>query len=206
MGETSDHADLVHYLRDVLTWLFYGLACAVYENLNFYQTDYYREQPLAPELAVIKGVNFRRMRSWRVGKSGPAPQVVFEIVSKETWKKDLKEKPVRYAHMGVQEYFVYDPNDPLILREPAHRLHGWQLDPVTQQMREIPLRPDGSLWSIQLQSLLVPDGAYLRLYDQYRQLCLTKAEAEERRAEMAEKRAQILAEKLRSLGIDPDQL
>ena len=24
MGETSDHADLVHYLREVLTWLFEG--------------------------------------------------------------------------------------------------------------------------------------------------------------------------------------
>src|SRR5213080_4816282 len=133
MGVTSDHADLVHYLRDVLTWFFEGQACAVYENLNFYQTDYYKEEPLAPDIAVIKGIEFRRVRSWRVGKSGPAPQVVFEIASKETWQKDLKEKPAKYAQMGVQEYFAYDPNDPPLLRRPTSRLRGWRLDPLARQ-------------------------------------------------------------------------
>src|SRR5258708_7347430 len=34
MGETSVHAALVHYLVEVLTWLFRGQACAVYRNLN----------------------------------------------------------------------------------------------------------------------------------------------------------------------------
>ncbi len=38
MGETSVHATLVHYLIEVLTWLLEGQTCAVYENLNFYQT------------------------------------------------------------------------------------------------------------------------------------------------------------------------
>lgn len=82
------------------------------------------------------------------------------------------------------------------------------------------LRPDGTLWSLYLESLLVPDEAYLRLHDSHGQRRLTKAEAEERRAEMAERRAEVearraeaereraeaLAEKLRSLGIDPDQI
>src|SRR5438445_10942379 len=142
MGETSDHADLIRYLMEVLIWFFHGQACAVYENLNFYQTVSYEEKPLAPDIAVIKGMTFRRMRSWRVGTSGPTPQVVFEVASKETWKKDLKEKPVRYAQMGVQEYFAYDPNDPPIGRD-SPRLCGWRLDPSTHQMREMSLRPDG---------------------------------------------------------------
>lgn len=220
MGETSDHSMLVRYLMEVLTYFFKGQACAVYENLNFYQTDYYKEEPLAPDIAVIKGVIFRRTRSWRVGKSGPAPQVVFEIASKETWQKDLQEKPSRYAQMGVQEYFAYDPNDPPLRRKPASRLRGWRLDPLTQQMTEMPLRPDGTLWSRHLESLLVPDGPYLHLADQYGQRRLTKAEAEEQRAEAeaaarqaeairaeaAERRAEALAERLRSLGIDPDQI
>jgi hypothetical protein len=73
-------------------------------------------------------------------------------------------------------------------------------------MREMPLRPDGSLWSIHLNSFLVPDGKYLRLYDQGRNMRLTKEEAETRRAEAEAKRVAALADKLRSLGIDPDQL
>lgn len=213
MGETSDHSMLVRYLMEVLTAFFEGQACAVYENLNFYQTDYYKEEPLAPDIAVIKGVIFRRTRSWRVGKSGPAPQVVFEIASKETWQKDLQEKPSRYAQMGVQEYFAYDPNDPPLRRKPANRLRGWRLDPLTQQMREMSLSPNGRLWSLHLESFLVPDGLYLHLAYQYGQRRLTKAEAEAAarqaeaiRAEAAERRAEALAERLRSLGIDPDQI
>jgi hypothetical protein len=43
-----------------------------------------------------------------------------------------------------------------------------------------------------MESFLVPDAEYLRLYDRNGQLRLTEAEA--------------LAEKLRSLGIDPKQI
>src|SRR5436305_5843069 len=188
MGVTSDHSDLVHYLFEVLTWLFEGQPCEVYDNLNFYQTDDYEEKPLAPDLAVIKGVTFRRTRSWQVGRTGPAPQVVFEIASKETWQKDIKEKPGKYAHMGVQEYFAYDPNEPPLQRRPS-RLRGWRLDPLTQQMRELPLRADGRLWSIHLESFLVPDGPYLRLTDQYGERRLTKAEAEAADRQAAYRRA-----------------
>src|SRR5579864_6479733 len=122
MGETSVHADLILYLFQVLTWLFAGQTCAVYQNLNFYQTSDAMEYPLAPDIAVIKGVHRDRVRSWRIGKRGPAPQIVFEVASSETWDKDLKEKPVRYARMGVQEYFAYDPNEPLIIPASTRRL------------------------------------------------------------------------------------
>jgi Uma2 family endonuclease len=227
MGETSVHADLVLYLFQVLTWLFAGQTCAVYKNLNFYQTSDEMEYPLAPDIAVIKGVNCERVRSWRVGKKGPAPQVVFEVASSETWEKDLKEKPARYAQMGVQEYFAYDPNDPLIIRGSTRRLYGWRFDAERHVMREIPTGQNGAMWSEQLESWLVPDGAFLRLYDRNWQPCLTEAESEARRAAIATslaeieakraanaieraeaeaRRARLLAEKLRSLGINPDEL
>ncbi len=199
MGETSFHADLVRYLMDVLTWWFHGQLCAVYDNLNFYQTANPLEYPLAPDIAIIKGVSHHPTRSWRVGKSGPAPQVVFEIASEETWKKDLEEKPLRYAHMGVQEYFAYDPHESPLPRSANRRLFGWRLDQGRQTMREMPIGPNGSLWSPRLDSWLVPDGAMLRLYDRNGLMRLTYGEAADRRAE-------ALAEKLRSLGIDPDQV
>jgi hypothetical protein len=124
--------------------------------------------------------------------------------------------------MGVQEYYAYDPyKTPLPLsRRKGGRLFGWRLDPRTGQMRSMLQRTDGSLWSPHLESFLVPDGAFLRLYDSAGNLRLTKGEAdahradnEARRAEIAERRAdieaeqkRIFAEKLRSLGIDPEQL
>jgi Uma2 family endonuclease len=255
MGETSFHAELVNYLLDVLRCLFHGQLCAIYDNLNFYQTSNSKEYPMAPDIAVIPGVAYRRIRSWRVGKSGPAPAVVFEIASDETWHKDLQEKPGKYASMGVLEYFAFDPHDfPLPLSR-NRRLFGWRLDPGSRTMREIPPGSNGSLWSHHLQSWLAPDGMTLRLYDSGGQMRLTLAEteaqqrqAETRRADAATRQAEIearraqaeaqranaerqraqaeaqranaeaqraneaiqqtraLAEKLRSLGIDPDQI
>ena len=91
MGETPLHSALIQYLISVLQQLFQGQQCAIYENFNCYQTPDPKEYPLAPDIAVIKGVDYRDdIRSWRVGKTGPAPHVVFEIASEETWKKDLR--------------------------------------------------------------------------------------------------------------------
>jgi hypothetical protein len=127
--------------------------------------------------------------------------VVLEIASQETWHKDLTEKPSKYAVMGVEEYFAYDPNEPALLRG-GRRLFGWRLDHASRLMRQLPLEPDGRLWSRHLESFLVPDYAYLRLYDRTRHLRLTGAQ----RAGIEKRRADALAEKLRSLGIDPDQI
>ena len=213
MGETDFHHALVHYLIEVLTWLFHGRRCAIYGNLNFYQTSDPKEYPIAPDIAVIPGIAHHSIRSWRVGKNGPAPRVVFEIASEETWKKDLLEKPGKYADMGVQEYFAYDPNEPLLSRSANRRLFGWQLDASGRNMSAMPPRSDGSLWSPSLESWLVPDGAMLRLYDRSGQMRLTRAEFADLRADLAARqaaaearRSHVYAEKLRSLGIDPDQL
>ncbi|HZU02039.1 MAG TPA: hypothetical protein VFA10_20370, partial [Ktedonobacteraceae bacterium] len=69
------------------------------------------------------------------------------------------------------------------------------------------------LWSTELDSWLAPEGVFLRLYDRHGNLRLTEAEAmaqqvetEAEAREAADRRAQILAEKLRSLGVDPDDL
>ena len=227
MGETSFHADLVNYLLDVLRWLFHGRLYAIYDNLNFYQTSEYKEYPIAPDIAIIKGIAHRPTRSWRVSEHRPAPQVVFEIASEETWKKDLLEKPGKYAAMGVQEYFAYDPNEPLLSRSANRRLFGWQLDASGHSMKAMPSRSDGALWSPSLESWLVPDGTILQLYDHDGLMRLTHAEFADQQADLAiqqadlatrqtdlaiqqaeaeARRSRVYAEKLRSLGIDPDQL
>ncbi|HJT55578.1 MAG TPA: Uma2 family endonuclease [Ktedonobacteraceae bacterium] len=243
MGQTSDHALLINYLMAVLNWLFAGQPCAVYESLNFYQTANEGERPLAPDIAVIQGVTWRRVKSWRIGVYGPAPQVVFEIASEETWAKDLQEKAWKYERMGVEEYYAYDPNEPMLSlsKRKGQRLFGWHRDPVTGIMQDLSLDARGQLWSPRLNSFLVPNEEYLRLYDRHGQMRLTKdeaetlradteaqradteaaarrieklradaqarrAEVEARRADTESRKSQALAEMLRSLGIDPDQV
>ncbi len=200
MGQTSVHARLRRYLMDVLTWLFWGQRCAIYDSLNFYQTPDVYEYPMSPDIAVIKGVDDDDVTSWRVNKDGPAPQVVFEILSAKTWKADLNEKPAHYARLGVQEYFAYDPNTPLLDRKASSRLAGWQLDPLTRQMQPLSLLPNGSLWSVHLDSFLVPGGKRLYLADRQGHRRLTQAQAEKRRADAEaqarqaeQRRAQFIA-------------
>ena len=91
---------------------------------------------------------------------------------------------------------------------------------ITGLLRAVRLRRDGSLWSPHLESFLVSDGSFLRLYDRYWRLRLTPFEAETEarqaeararlaeaaRADAAEERARVLEEKMRALGMDPDQL
>jgi Uma2 family endonuclease len=204
--ETVLHAELIEYLVAVLKWLFHSQVCTVCRNLAFFAPPELHEPPMAPDIAVIKGSPRQPVSSWRVGITGPAPQIVFEILSAETWKKDVQEKPLAYAHLGVHEYFAYDPN-PIPLAGPmAQRLFGWRLDLASGNMLPLPLPPDGPLWSRELDSFLVPDQQLLRLYDGSHQLRLTGEEAEARRAEAEARRAHVLAEKLRSLGVDPDQV
>jgi Uma2 family endonuclease len=227
MPETIPHAKLIHYLIEVLAWLFHESLCTICENFAFFPPPEHPGPPVAPDIAVIKGVPLQPFSSWQVDVTGPAPQVVFEILSKETWSKDLAEKPALYGSLGVREYFVYDPNVPPLSSVTARRLFGWQFNSVLQQMMALPLLANGSLWSRELDSFLLPDQDMLRLYDRDWHRRLTEAEARaqqveaeaaarqvaERQARMeaearlaAERRAQVLAEKLRSLGIDPDPL
>jgi Uma2 family endonuclease len=224
-GEHSSHSELIHYLWDVLDWLFRGQVYVLHKNLNFYYTTDPREYPMEPDIAVIKGAPKPEMHSWKVGKSGAAPHFVFEIASEDTWRKDIDEKVEIYGHMGVQEYFAYDPNEPPVWEGIRRRLLGWKLNQDTQVMHTMQLNSGGHLWSHHLESFLVPDGHYLRLYDRNGHLRLTqsegiraetdalvahtdtlRAEIEILKANSLARRIQIYEEKLRSLGIDPDQI
>ena len=85
------------------------------------------------------------------------------------------------------------------MKSRGRRLVGWRLDQATGTMEELLPNSEGWLWSNHLDSFLVPDGARLRLYDSNYQLRLTGEEA-------SEQRTRILEEKLRDLGLNPDEL
>jgi Uma2 family endonuclease len=227
MPESIVHAELVWYLVAVLKWLFRDSVCAICENFAFFPPLEQPGPPVAPDIAVLKGEALDpELTSWHVGQTGPAPQVVFEILSRETWKKDLEEKPLAYAGLGVHEYFAYDPNPSPLVSATRQRLFGWRRDPLLSAMTALVPNEDGSLWSEQLASFLLADGQLLRLFDRHRQLRLTEAEAQAQQVEIeaaarraeararraeaaarqaAERRAEALAQKLRALGVDPDQ-
>ena len=69
---------------------------------------------------------------------------------------------------------------------------GWRLNKARREAIEIPPDRQGRIWSDHLGSFLIPDIMYLRLYGVNNQQRLTGEEA--------------LAQKLRSLGVNPDEL
>jgi hypothetical protein len=155
---------------------------------------------------VIKGVTHEHLRSWKISLTRPAPQIVFEIASEETWKNDVLEKPLKYATIGVKEYFFYDPDDSKHRRRPRRKLIGWQLNKTTGTAIEMVPDQQGRLWSQQLESFLVPDGMYLRLYDNNNQRRLTEAEARAEENKTLAQEREALRQKLLSLGINPDEI
>ena len=74
---------------------------------------YYRmndnETRVAPDVFVVFGSDKARRLSWIVWREGKAPDIVMELASGSTWRRDMREKRDIYAEMGVTEYWRFDP-------------------------------------------------------------------------------------------------
>ncbi len=207
LTQTFFHQAVIEYLIEVLKWLYHGQNIGMATNVNFYVTANPYEAGISPDVAVVDGLKiFDRPAdeagSYYVGPEGPAPRVVFEMSSRDTWMLDLgldnkvpveQQKPARYAAMGIAEYFAFDPNQPGFWIKDWRkqgRFAGWRMGPTGQYSR-IEKNEQGWLWSEQLDSWLVIDGQLLSVYDREGQLRLTEAEASQRMAESERQQAEI---------------
>ncbi len=214
LTQSRIHVAVIEYLTLVLQWIFHAKDVGVTGGINFYLTENPLEPAKSPDIAVVDGLevdpaNLEETPSYYVGGDGPPPRVVFEISSKETWRQDLEEKPAKYAAMGVNEYFVYDPNSRSYwIRQwrDHNRLVGWRRNSNSGEYELVAKDETGRLWSEVLASWLVVEPEGLRLYTTDGQLRLTEAEALQREIE-AERQVKLkLAQKLRELGYNPEEL
>lgn len=165
-------------------------------------------------------------RSYYIWEFGKPPDIAIEIVSNTEGGEDT-EKKQKYARMRVGYYVIYDPQlqiMPDVLT--VYQLHGFAYE--RQERADFPLLKLGlTLWEGTFEG---KQETWLRWVDEEGRLIPTgreraeeerrraeeerrRAEEERRRAEEAEKalarereRASRLAEMLRQLGHDPDQL
>ena len=121
------------------------------------------------------------------------PQVVIEILSPGNRKAEMLRKFRFYERYEVEEYYIYDPDD--------GDLTGW-------------LRSDGGLNEIESMADWVSprlgirfeiESGELEIYRPDGQKFLSYVELE-REKELAQQRVERLAERLRSLGINPDDI
>jgi hypothetical protein len=176
----------------------------------------------------------RRNRSYFVWEFGKVPEVCIEIVSnqegdelrlsqksqqrgKTTAKKDI------YAQIGVRYYAVFDPlrqiqgqgeMDGALLRVWSISANGYSELTPTRGISEIGasvwLSGVGlglTLWQGQFEEEV--ERLWLRWCDRQGQVIPTGAEGREierQRAESERQRAERLAERLRAMGVNPDEI
>jgi Uma2 family endonuclease len=150
-------------------------------------------------------------RSYFIWEFGKPPDVVIEIVSNK--KGGERDKKLRdYARMGVWYYAIYDPQQ-LIQDE---ELELYELKAGQYVVKDNLFLENVNLGLTLWDGLYEDrDGRWLRWQDVNDNLLLTgkeiavlekqQAEAERQQAEAERQRAERLAEKLRALGIDPDE-
>jgi Uma2 family endonuclease len=181
----------------------------------------FREPPVVPDvmlsLDVVCEPHLKEHKSYFVWEYGKTPDAVLEIVS-GTERDELGKKRRLYQKIGIPYYIVWDPD----LHLSKQALHCFIL-----QGRKY---HDNGTWLPQIGLGLTPwegelegwNNTWLRWCDQNGKLIPTpeekineetqradqekqRAEQEKQRAEQEKQRAEKLAEKLRALGIDPDQ-
>ena len=214
VAETQKHAELMMDLCFMLQRR-YQAAPDVFVGLDnlMYWVKGDPTKSKAPDVYAVFGVSKEPpRRTWQTWVEGKAPDVIFEISSRKTWRDDLYDKWQLYARLGVREYFIFDPEYDY-LPEP---LMAWRLSDDGQYF-PIPLI-EGCVQSDVLGLELCDTGATLRLHDlQTGELLLTALEesaareaaevrtaAAEVRTAQAEARAERLAAQLRALGLTPD--
>lgn len=152
-----------------------------------------------PKSDLLQAAALRYRKSYRQWlEDNIVPQVVFEVRSESDTQTKMDKKLVFYNRYGVEEYYLYDPQD--------RDLSGWLrteglLDVIEPMLGWVSPRL-GLRFELGEQGLelYAPNGEkfvdYVELYQQ--------REQERQQKELAQQRAERLAAQLRAAGIEPE--
>ena len=110
LAETDLHRVVIYNTNDKLE-TFYAAQNDVYVsgNLLIYDIPGKTTRSISPDIMVVFGIEKKMRRTYKIWEEGKAPDFVIEVSSKWTYRNDLTKKKNRYAHIGVKEYFLFDP-------------------------------------------------------------------------------------------------
>jgi Uma2 family endonuclease len=203
-------------IKEGLEWLFKNEPNVfVAGDLLWYPVEGDNVTRAAPDAMVVFGRPKGDRGSYQQWKEDNiTPQVVFEVRSPGNTQTELDKKLVFYDRYGVEEYYLYDPDkgdlsgwlrrgDRLDVIEP---ILGW-VSPrlgVRSEMSGTELqlyRPDGERFATYTELAALREQAQ-------QQLAQERIEKEQAQQQLEQERlrSQQLADKLRELGINPDEL
>jgi len=125
MAETDIHRDLMLDIIEMLKNHF-RTSPDVYVsgNLLLYYEKGNPKKSVAPDVFVVLGIEKKRRRTYLLWEEEKGPDFVLELVSRNTYQKDLREKKDLYSSvLKVKEYYLYDPDGQYL--HPS--LHGYRL-------------------------------------------------------------------------------
>ena len=100
------------------------------------------ETRVAPDVFVVLGTPKHKRKSWIVWREGKAPDIVMELASGSTWRRDMREKRAIYAEMGVIEYWRFDPTSNYFFPP----LVGERLGDNEYRTIELTTNKEGAVW------------------------------------------------------------
>ncbi|MBD2578160.1 Uma2 family endonuclease [Oscillatoria sp. FACHB-1406] len=201
-----------------LDWLFADSPeVFVAGNLLWYPIEGQVKTRQAPDVMVVFGARKGYRGSYKQWQEkNIAPQVVFEILSPGNTQTEMSKKLLFYNFHGVEEYYIYDPHknelSGLIRPEQSEILEtGAPYLQVIEEMQGWTSPRVGIRFELSEETLQVyrPDGEPFATYlEAQRQLEEVRQRAEQAEIALAQERqkAQLLAEKLRQMGVNPDEL
>jgi Uma2 family endonuclease len=181
---------------------------------------------MAPDAMVAIGRPKGRRGSYKQWQEADhPPDVVFEVLSPGNRAVEMERKLQFYDKYGVEEYYVYDPDDGSLegwIRSGNHLQAVPQMSGHVSPLLDIRFEPGDGPDSLRI---IYPDGSRFLTREeeqkqfeadkrqadnhaeQQRRIAIAKtqlAEEERLRAEEERLRAERLAARLRELGVEPD--
>ena len=196
----AENEEQLYAMIDVITTLREWYASQEDVHVGGDLLIYYRmndnETRVAPDVFVVFGSDKARRPSWIVWREGKAPDIVMELASGSTWRRDMREKRDIYADMGVAEYWRFDPTSNYFFPP----LIGERLGDGEYSTIEMTTNRAGLAWAhsavLGLDVCAMPDGS-MRFYDSVSEQWLRTHAEETAARQAAEEELRLLREELR---------
>jgi Uma2 family endonuclease len=158
MAETDKHRNLIVEIIENLKRHFAAdEEVYITGNIMFYYLEGVPEEVVSPDVMVVFGVKNIERRTYKLWEE-KKPVVIIEIASHSTFKKDRTDKRELYESLGVNEYFIFNPEYPKTLPALiAYRLENGEYQPLKIE--------NGRVFSQSLNLELVDTGNWLRMFD-----------------------------------------
>ncbi len=159
MGQNSIHFWLINNLAQMLG-LFFAWRTDVFVtgDIMLYYEKGEPKKFVAPDLMICFGVKNTPRRVYELWKEDVPPSIIFEIASESTWQKDVSRKLALYERIGVQEYYIYDPERNYL----PNPLLAYQLKDGEYELVET---KNSRIYSPLLNLELVDDGFSLKFFN-----------------------------------------